>query len=413
MLHGTSSTVIFGSRTMRTCVIVLASISAVFLVMQVTWTNVNVRNSLNQISRFSFLDNFETKVIVEDPPCLDRLATKFNRVEDIFCLNLPKFLPELKNPCFYEYVLNNKRRLRCLPYFYIIGMDKSGSTDLHGRLAKHPLVYGNLGSMDKETQFWSWNRYGFMNKRKGELKATLDMYMDLFSHTAEIIDSHNDTHIITGDATPMDLWDFRGWTMIPQNQGLEEPWILTPHFLRYIHKGAPKLLIQFREPVERLYSDYIFLNYGKDPIEFHKHAIQAIDMMHSCFRNHSKRYCYLDDTLYQKLPARIHLGCYSMFLKEWFQVFPRSAFHVTRTTEYTNNMAETLDGVFKFLDIPSVSSELMADILNQTRRHVTSLKHGVVLPETRVALRSFYEECNRETAMLLEDDRFLWLDHYS
>ncbi|KAI8791183.1 carbohydrate sulfotransferase 15, partial [Biomphalaria glabrata] len=72
---------------------------------------------------------------------------------------LPEFLPHLKNPCFYDIVQNGTKSLRCLPYFYILGIDKSGSTDFHNRLTKHPQVYGNLGTLDKETEFWSWKRY--------------------------------------------------------------------------------------------------------------------------------------------------------------------------------------------------------------------------------------------------------------
>ncbi|XP_059177868.1 carbohydrate sulfotransferase 15-like [Physella acuta] len=391
-----------GTRTMRTWVLLLSGAVLVLVCTQLSWSNVS-RMSIQSATVYD----------TAEPSCIDRLAPKYNRVEDIFCLNLPKFLPQFKNPCFYEYFLMGKRKLRCLPYFYIIGMDKSGSTDLHGRIAKHPLIYGNAGEMDKETQFWSWSRYGFMNKRRGLMKTTLDNYMDLFSQTAQVIDAHNDTEIITGDATPMDLWDFRGWPMIPQNSDLNEPWVLTPHFLKYIYKGAPKLIIQFREPIDRLYSDYVFLDYGKDPLEFHKHSLQAIDMMNACLKNHSTRFCYFDYNMYQKLPARIHLGCYSVFLKEWFRVFPRSAFHVTRTTEYKNDMEGTLKGVFDFLEIPQLSKTLMADVLNQTKRHVTAEKKGVALPETVKVLREFYADCNKETAELLGDDRFLWKDHYS
>ncbi|XP_059177860.1 carbohydrate sulfotransferase 15-like [Physella acuta] len=348
-----------------------------------------------------------------EPSCLDPLATKFNRVEDIFCIKLPKFVPGLKNPCFYEYVETNKKKLRCLPYFYIIGMDKSGTTDLHGRMLKHPLILSNTGFLQKETTFWSWSRYAIWNKNKtGKEKITLDMYMDMFSQTAEQIENEN-KEIITGDATPMDLWDFRGWPMIPQNEGLNEPHILTPHFFKYIYKGAPKLIIQFREPIERLYSDYVFLEYGKNPLEFHNHTLQAIDMMNACLKNHSTRFCYFDFDLYQKLPVRIHLGCYSVFLKEWFRVFPRSAFHVTRTTEYKNDMEGTLKGVFDFLDIPPLTSSEIEDIVNMARRRVTVEKKGVALPETVKVLREFYADCNKETAELLGDDRFLWKDHYS
>ncbi|XP_059177859.1 carbohydrate sulfotransferase 15-like [Physella acuta] len=330
-----------------------------------------------------------------DPPCLDRLASQFNRVEDIFCINLPKFLPQFKNPCFYDYLSAGKRKLRCLPYFYIIGMAKSGTSDLHARMVKHPLVNRNDFGSGKETRFWSRNRY------------------DMFTQTAEDIDGQKNSEIITGDASPMDLWDFRGWPMIPQNEGLNEPHILMPHFLKYIYKGAPKLIIQLREPIERLYSDYVFLGYGTNPIEFHNHTLQAIDMLNACLKNHTTRFCYFDNDMYQKLPARVHLGCYSVFLKEWFRVFPRSAFHVTRTTEYKNDMEGTLKGVFDFLDIPHPTSSQMEDIVNMTRRRVTVKKEGVALPETVKVLREFYADCNKEAAELLADDRFSWKDHYS
>ena len=39
----------------------------------------------------------------------------------------------------------------CLPYFYLIGMGKCGTTDLHGKLSKHQsILYGNR----KEIQWW-------------------------------------------------------------------------------------------------------------------------------------------------------------------------------------------------------------------------------------------------------------------
>ncbi|XP_059177873.1 carbohydrate sulfotransferase 15-like isoform X2 [Physella acuta] len=388
-------------RTLRTWVLLLSGMVLVLVSLHLSWPNV---------SRMTVQGNREYDP--PDPPCVDRYSTIFNRVEDIFCINLPAFLPQFKNPCFYDYFPMGLKRLRCLPYFYIIGMDKSGTTDLHARLVRHPLVKGNFGILGKEAQFWSWKRFGIMIKQSGDMNTTLDMYMELFAQTADAIDRQNNTEIITGDASPMDFWDFRGWPMIPQNKGFSEAWVLTPHFLKYIYKGAPKLIIQFREPIERLYSDYIFMKYGTNPVEFHTHTLQAIDMMSACLKNHSIRFCYFDNGMYQKLPARVHVGCYSVFLKEWFRVFPRSAFHVTRTTEYKNDMEGTLKGVFDFLDIPQPTKAVMEDILKMGKHHVTD-KKGVALPETVKVLREFYADCNKETAELLGDDRFLWKDHYS
>lgn len=107
-----------------------------------------------------------------------------------------KFLPNSKSPCWYEeftgrnttdpyvtnsYALYSKRfratfdalrkafwghlshaagkhfRLRCLPYFYIIGQPKCGTTDLYDRLRLHPEV---KFSAIKEPHWWTRKRFG-------------------------------------------------------------------------------------------------------------------------------------------------------------------------------------------------------------------------------------------------------------
>lgn len=59
-----------------------------------------------------------------------------------------------KNPCWTS--VNGK--LKCLPYFQVIGMDKCGTTDLFARISRHPDVVPNV--KNKETMWWSWERYG-------------------------------------------------------------------------------------------------------------------------------------------------------------------------------------------------------------------------------------------------------------
>lgn len=106
------------------------------------------------------------------------------------------FLPSIKSPCWYEelpsglvtdpykrnlftlrsksfksvcdhlktnfhqhlYHRDNKQfRLRCLPYFYIIGQPKCGTTDLFHRLLLHPEVKFNTM---KEPHWWTRKRFG-------------------------------------------------------------------------------------------------------------------------------------------------------------------------------------------------------------------------------------------------------------
>ena len=75
----------------------------------------------------------------------------------------PTFDRHYRNPCFYEVcdsMGNVTTQLKCLPYFHLLGVDKCGSTDLFLRLLQHPSILGNNGSLNKETMWWSWKRYG-------------------------------------------------------------------------------------------------------------------------------------------------------------------------------------------------------------------------------------------------------------
>lgn len=107
-----------------------------------------------------------------------------------------KFLPGMRNPCWYEaytgnitsdpyrtnlYARYSRRfrtvfqhlrntfqehlfhrdgnlyRMRCLPYFYIIGQPKCGTTDLYDRLRLHPDV---KFTTFKEPHWWTRKRFG-------------------------------------------------------------------------------------------------------------------------------------------------------------------------------------------------------------------------------------------------------------
>jgi N-acetylgalactosamine 4-sulfate 6-O-sulfotransferase len=67
--------------------------------------------------------------------------------------DIPKdFNSTFLNPCWYEPPTGNKRVLVCLPYYFVAGFTKCGTTDLYYRMALHPQIY--LGSV-KEPTFWS------------------------------------------------------------------------------------------------------------------------------------------------------------------------------------------------------------------------------------------------------------------
>lgn len=128
--------------------------------------------------------------------CPSALLLLFCPSLQLFSVIPPQFLPNIKSPCWYEEVSGEVRadpykknrfclrsksfrntcdrlgasfhqhlshkdgkqfRLRCLPYFYIIGQPKCGTTDLFHRLLMHPEVKFNS---IKEPHWWTRKRFG-------------------------------------------------------------------------------------------------------------------------------------------------------------------------------------------------------------------------------------------------------------
>ena len=61
------------------------------------------------------------------------------------------FIQKSKNPCYY----GENKTIHCLPYFYVVGFSKCGTTDLHSRVGQHPQVM----SVKKEMQWFSRRRF--------------------------------------------------------------------------------------------------------------------------------------------------------------------------------------------------------------------------------------------------------------
>lgn len=332
-------------------------------------------------------------------------------VDDILCMKPFDYIKEFKNPCWKE----EDGHLHCLPYFMLIGMDKCGTTDLFDRLTKHPHILKN--SLDKETAWWSWTRYGLWLTRKIK-KVTFKSYIDYFNETAEAINStiNSQSHkkLITGDGTPMDMWDFRGWPQIPQNYNKSEPVVLTPHLIHHLNPKM-KFIILLRNPVERLYSDYFFLRLGNQTSRGFDLALNySLGILNNCTSLYSLRKCLYDENLHLlwDYRARVHLGFYSVYLKEWFSVFPKQQFVILRTEDYSQNIEECMSKIFQFLEVDTIDAQEMEfyGILSKERKHKTKMKQRV-LPMSNVSKRlltELYKPFNYELTNLLNDRRFLW-----
>lgn len=200
------------------------------------------------------------------------------------------FDTEHKNPCFTSKAYGSRQaRLECLPYAYIIGMPKSGSSDLWERLTKHHLV---LQADRKEVRFFTRGEFdaappsdqGFLppGLRLEDFTRHHTSAADAISREGDLLPGAGkgkdggDGFVIV-DGGPHTLW----WSI--QNPDGSAP--LAPPPTRVednmdMEKGAPpaprppapiplllhamqpraKLLVTLADPVRRMYSDYYFLH---------------------------------------------------------------------------------------------------------------------------------------------------------
>ncbi|KAK7469480.1 hypothetical protein BaRGS_00036501, partial [Batillaria attramentaria] len=290
-------------------------------------------------------------------------------VEDILCWPKPNYDPAFKNPCWLDNrtrlpsaVLSASRsRLRhpagilyCLPYFHILGTSKAGTTDFYRRLSLHRDIVPNSGIFGKERLFWSWSKYGYSYRNRGTHNTQFRDYIRGFSPIAsslKLAGPHKRARLVTLDGSPPDMWDFRGWNLLPQNRGLREPAVLTPHLMKHVYRD-PKFIVLLREPVERLYTAYFFHKMGYSAQEFHNDVLRSIAKFEFCLRTApSKRECYFNASVLNEMNVEIGFACPSVYIKEWFAVFPRNRFLFMRTESYIENVKQHLQTVFKFLEL--------------------------------------------------------------
>ena len=72
-------------------------------------------------------------------------------IKCIFLQPVFKFDPHFKNPCWFK-----GKELRCLPYLYVIGVKKCGTSDLFYRIGLHPDV---VKPGFKEAQWFARKRF--------------------------------------------------------------------------------------------------------------------------------------------------------------------------------------------------------------------------------------------------------------
>ncbi len=98
----------------------------------------------------------------------------------------PTFLKDYKNPCWLQTLSRGANsgvgKLRCLPYVYILGVEKCGTTELYDKLTLHPQVAkGKL----KEPIWWCQRRFGY--RVTGGQPQSVESYLNNFADATKFI----------------------------------------------------------------------------------------------------------------------------------------------------------------------------------------------------------------------------------
>ncbi|XP_041377424.1 carbohydrate sulfotransferase 15-like [Gigantopelta aegis] len=310
------------------------------------------------------------------------------------------FLPNFRNPCWQH--RKNKTAIRCLPYFYLAGFPKCGTTDLYERIFLHP---GTAAGTIKEN-YW-------MIKARFQLPGinSLDYYATNFfeSATSKIIASVKNGfhHIITGDGTPSTIWQHEYWRLIPGNECCSEPRLVTAQYIKHVYPGS-KFIVLLRDPTERLISDYFCFRHPVSLQTFELEVERVVKMYETCFGQRSERSCFYDIT-FARESNLIHLMCglYYIAINDWLKVFPREQFLFIPFQDYARHLGRELKRVYSFLGLDPLPDDVMQRIVNRTTSNKGTDKPKLAAKTIEI-LKKFYRPFNVKLASLLADDRFLW-----
>lgn len=353
-----------------------------------------------------YLTNLTEEGFFLDQDCVKRRTG----VEDILCMKRPEFLPDFRNPCWYQ-----NSMLRCLPYFYIIGVCKTGTTDLFERLSHHPQIIKNKGILGKETWYWTWQRYGHSNFHNTlTYRKSFDDFIDKFD--AQMIEEVTRNlpngsvyhPLVTGHGDPMDFWDQASWHLIPQNDHSKDlPEVTTAHLVKHVNPNV-KLILLVRDPVERLFSNYLHGQFGFTSQEFHADVLTSLSMLTSCRRTRTLKACLYDENMIRRLPTPISGSFYSVHLKEWLKVFSRDQMFITTTEDFSRNIPKTLLQVFRFLKLDPIPTRDLYRIASMPHFYNTKGKQsaGEIMEETREMLNAVFKPYNQELVDILHDEKF-------
>ncbi|XP_047668501.1 carbohydrate sulfotransferase 15 isoform X1 [Tachysurus fulvidraco] len=211
------------------------------------------------------------------------------------------------------------------------------------------------------------------------------------------------------------MWDNNAWSYLYGNTSEAEPPFLIQDFIHALQPEARFIAI-LRDPVERLYSDYLYFGMANKSVEdFQEKVWESLQLFDACLQEFSLRACVYNSTLNNAMPVRLHVGVYVVYVLDWLSVFSADQLLVLRLEDHAADKKTSMNRVFRFLQLGHLSEQKEVEITERpasNTRRLADKNLGPMLPLTRRVLTDFYSPFNRKLATVLQDNSFLW-DHHS
>ena len=369
---------------------------------------------------------------------LNTIVAKFTRL-------LPKrFLPNFKNPCWYANYSSDLRKsgklldmrnvtgeqdmnvtvsegsvLHCLPYVYLLGYAKCGTTTVSRLLYNHP----QFAQTVKEIQWWT------KHKSPPRLKDIL-AYFRFFSHARKAI-MEDPKNVITGDCSASSAFQLPFMMNVSTTFADALPYL--------IHSVLPqaKLIVVVRNPIYRIRSEYYYFithhckrnNTAMASLcnaeALHRTVMNHLNAFRACMGIRSDEifcmYSYRNwiEPESPCIQLRLEATLYYYTLSQWLQYFPREQVLIIRTEDLEADQKGVAASLYGFLGLSPLSREELnknekANLKYKQQRILqNSTSNDIMFPKTAQVLYDFFHPFNVKLAEMLQDDRFDWPNVYS
>ena len=236
--------------------------------------------------------------------------------------------------------------------FLICGAQKGGTSALHSYLKQHPCVHMAKG---KELHF-------FDNELKFKQNDTSNFYAEYHARFEP-----KDPRAICGEATPIYMY----WYNCPKRI--------------FTYNPSMRLIMILRNPVSRAYSHWnMEFERGREKNSFEEAILNEDSRIRSARPLQSRNYSYVDR------------GYYTDQIRRMYSYFDKQQVLIIRNDELRESPDETMDKVFKFLEVPVLTSRLK-------KRIIHSIPYS---KDITVEAKVFLEKKFRWSILELED----WLE---